>query len=32
MVELINDKETKRAIARTILESLREWFEVDEIT
>ena len=30
MVEQITDKETKRAIARTILESLREWFEVDE--
>lgn len=30
MVELIKDKETKSAIARSILESLREWFEVDE--
>ena len=30
MVELITEKDTKRAIARTILESLREWFEVDE--
>ena len=30
MVEQITDKDTKRAIARAILESLREWFEVDE--
>ena len=30
MVELITEKDTKRAIARAILESLREWFEVDE--
>ena len=30
MIEKINDKDTKRAIARNILESLREWFEVDE--
>ncbi|MBO7563438.1 MAG: GNAT family N-acetyltransferase [Clostridiales bacterium] len=30
MVEQITEKDTKRAIARAILESLREWFEVDE--
>lgn len=29
MVELIYDKEEKRAIARKILEALTEWFEVE---
>ena len=28
MVEQITEKAAKRAIARAILESLREWFEV----
>ena len=30
MTEQIFDKDEKRKIARNILESLREWFEVDE--
>ena len=30
MIERINDKELKKEISRTILEALREWFEVDE--
>lgn len=29
MVEQIKDAETKRAIARKVLESLKDWFEVD---
>ena len=30
MIEQINVSETKRLIARKILEALRDWFEVDE--
>ena len=30
MIELIKDADQKRAIARNILEALRDWFEVDE--
>ncbi|MCR5092659.1 MAG: GNAT family N-acetyltransferase [Lachnospiraceae bacterium] len=30
MVEAIKDPEEKRAIARTVLEALTEWFEVEE--
>lgn len=30
MIKQITDKEEKRRISRTILESLKEWFEVDE--
>lgn len=30
MVEQILDKDEKRTIARKVLESLKEWFEVDE--
>ena len=30
MIVQIHDKDEKRAISRKILESLKEWFEVDE--
>ena len=30
MIEQIKDSETKKAIARKILEALHDWFEVDE--
>ncbi len=30
MVEQIKDAETKKSIARKVLESLKDWFEVDE--
>ncbi|HAH18906.1 MAG TPA: GNAT family N-acetyltransferase, partial [Eubacterium sp.] len=30
MIKLITDKEQKKVIARSILESLTEWFEVEE--
>lgn len=30
MIELINDSDTKKDIARITLEALHEWFEVDE--
>ena len=30
MIEQIKDKETKKVVARKILEALRDWFEVDE--
>lgn len=30
MIERINDANTKKAIARKVLENLRDWFEVDE--
>ena len=30
MIRFIEDKETKKAIARSILEALTEWFEVEE--
>ena len=30
MIVLINDKNEKKTIARKILESLKDWFEVDE--
>ncbi len=30
MIELIKDADTKRTIARKVLEALRDWFEVDE--
>lgn len=30
MIEQITDKETKRAVARKVLEALNEWFEVEE--
>ena len=30
MIEQIHDKDLKRAIARQVLEALRDWFEVDE--
>lgn len=30
MIEQIKDSETKKAIARKILESLHDWFEVDD--
>lgn len=30
MVELIKDVNTKRAIARTVLEAIQEWFEIEE--
>ena len=30
MIEQVFDKEDKRTISRKILESLRDWFEVDE--
>ena len=30
MIELIRDAETKKMIARKILEALHDWFEVDE--
>ncbi len=30
MIRLIEDKETKLTISRTVLEALKEWFEVDE--
>ena len=30
MIEQIKDAETKKAVARKILEALKDWFEVDE--
>ena len=30
MIEQIKDNETKKAIAREVLEALHDWFEVDE--
>ena len=30
MIEQINDADTKRTIARNVLEALHDWFEVDE--
>ena len=30
MIRFIEDKDTKRAVARSILEALTEWFEVEE--
>ena len=30
MIEYINNPNTKKAIARKILEALHDWFEVDE--
>ncbi|HNZ98905.1 GNAT family N-acetyltransferase [Ruminococcus sp.] len=30
MIEMITDADTKRAVARKVLEALHDWFEVDE--